>query len=217
MFIKLFRRGLLELFINLISTSMGKDYFGDYKVEKPEFTKLPEGDSTVRIIRAEALTSFQKYDGSAKDELPEWKDSGPQLAITVVASEEGKNGGLTHRFNALGYKRYDELSAKELESGKYENIGGYTCMANKNGDMVRVIDKDRTQSCKNILNQFAAAAQIPVGESLMDGIAKAIASKTNIRVTVTNKQFDGVDQLRLTRFRAEAVATIDDGFEDEKK
>jgi len=193
---------------------MSKDYFGEYKVEKPEFTKLPEGDSTVRIIRAEGLTSFQKYDGSPKDELPEWKDSGPQLAITVVASEEGKNGGLTHRFNALGYKRFDELSAKEHEGGKYENIGGYACTANKAGDMVRVIDKDRTQSCKNILNQFAAAAQIPIGESLMDGIAKAIADKTNMRVTVTNKDFDGKDQLRLTRFRQVAVAEIDDGFSE---
>jgi len=193
---------------------MSKDYFGEYVVEKPEFTKLPEGDSTVRIIRAEALTSFQKYDGSPKDELPEWKDSGPQLAITVVASEEGKNGGLTHRFNALGYKRYDELSAKELESGKYENIGGYACVANKSGDMTRMIDTDRTQSCKNILNQFAAAAQIPVGETLMEGVAKAIANKTNMRVTVTNKQFEGEDQLRLTRFRAEVTATVDDGFEE---
>ena len=191
-----------------------KDYFGEYKVEKPEFTKLPEGDSIVRIIRAEGLTSFQKYDGSPKDELPEWKDSGPQLAITVVASEEGKNGGLTHRFNALGYKRYDELSAKEHESNKYENIGGYACTANKNGDMVRITDKDRTQSCKNILNQFAAAAQIPVGESLMEGVAKAIANKTDMRVTVTNKEFEGADQLRLTRFKSVAQVAVDDGFDD---
>jgi len=194
--------------------SMSKDYFGEFKVEKPEFSLLPEGDSRVRVIRAEILNSFQKFNGSPKDELPQWKNATPQLAITVVASEKGKNGGLTHRFNGCGYEKYDELSQKQMESGDFENIDGYACKKDKDGDIVRIVSKERTESCNNIINQFAAAMQLPVDSNLMDGVNRAIAEKTEVNVTVVNKPFDGRDQLRLEKFRAAAAVTVDDGFED---
>jgi len=193
---------------------MSKDYFNEFTVAKPEFALLPEGDNLVRIIRAEILNSFQKFSGSPKDELPEWKNATPQLALTVVASEKGKHGGLTFRLNGWGYDKYDELSQKQMESGDYENIDGYACKKDKDGDLVRQINKERTESCNNIINQFAVAMQIPVDSNLMEGINRAIAEKTEVRVTVVNKPFEGKDQLRVENFRAAAIVTVDDGFDE---
>ena len=191
-----------------------KDYFSDFKVEKPEFQLLAEGEQLVRVIRRAVLNSFQQYSGQPKDELPEWQNATPQLVITVVAAEEGKNGGLTHRFNGCGYRKYDELSEKEMKSDKYENVEGYACYKDKDGDLVRETDKDRTKACSNILNQFAASLQIKEGEELMTGVDQAILDKTLFRVTVTNEVYDNKDQFRLSRFRAMAAVAVNDGFED---
>lgn len=190
------------------------DYFNDFKVEKPEFQLLPEGEQLVRVIRRTVLNSFQQYSGQPKEDLPEWQNATPQLAITVVAAEEGKNGGLTHRFNGCGYRKYDELSEKEMKSDKYENVEGYACYKDKDSDLVRETDKDRTKSCSNILNQFAASLRIKEGDSLMEGIDNAILNKTPFRVTVTNELYNGKDQFRLNRYRAAAAVAVDDGFED---
>lgn len=190
------------------------DYFNDFKVEKPEFQLLPEGEQLVRVIRRTVLNSFQQYSGQPKEDLPEWQNATPQLAITVVAAEEGKNGGLTHRFNGCGYRKYDELSEKEMKSDKYENVEGYACYKDKDSDLVRETDKDRTKSCSNILNQFAASLHIKEGDSLMEGIDNAILNKTPFRVTVTNELYNGRDQFRLNRYRAAAAVAVDDGFED---
>ena len=171
----------------------------------------------MRIIRATVLNSLQQYNGQPKDELPAWANATPQLAITVVAAEDGKSGGLTHRFNGCGYRKYDELSEKELKSGNYEAIEGYACYKDKEGDIVREESEDNTKACENILNQFAMAMQIPEGSDLMESIEEAIQNKTTVRATVVNEPYLEKDQFRLNRFRAmtgEAVAATDDKFED---
>jgi hypothetical protein len=190
------------------------DFFKSFKVSKPEFALLAEGEHIVRLLRIEPLNSFQQYNGQPKDELPEWANATPQLAATVVAAEEGKNGGLTHRFNGCGYRKYDELSEKEIKSGKYENIEGYACHKDADGDIVREEDPDRTQSCANIINQFAAAMRIEEGEELMPALEKAIQDQVLFRVTVINDPYDGKDQLRLTRYRSVSAVAVEDDFED---
>lgn len=189
------------------------DFFKDFKVSKPEFALLPEGEQQVRLLRVEVLNSFQQYNGQPKESLPQWANATPQLAITVVASAEGKNGGLTHRFNGCGYRKYDELTEKELKSGKYINVEGYACYKDADDDIVREEDTDRTQSCANILNQFASAMQIEEGSDLMPALEEAIQDQVSFRVTVTNDPYEGKDQLRLTRFRSMAVTTAGTDFE----
>jgi len=188
------------------------DFFKDFKVAKPEFQLLPEGEQVVRLLRVELLNSFQQYNGTAKDELPQWENATPQLAVTVVASEEGKNGGMTHRFNGCGYRKYDELTKAEKDSGKYEDIDGYACYTDDEGDMIREEDPDRTEKCANIINQFASALQIEEGEDLMPALNRAIEDQVAFRVTVVNEPYEGKDQFRLTRFRA--LATVTAGGED---
>jgi hypothetical protein len=185
------------------------DYFKSFKVAKPEFQLLKEGEHVVRLLRVEVLNSFQQFNGATKDELPPWKNATPQLAITVVAAEEGKSGGMTHRINGCGYRKYDDLSAKEIKSGKYEDINGYACYKDEDDDVVREEDEERTQSCANIINQIANAMKIKEGTPLLAGLEEAIADQTNFKVTVVNEPYDGKDQFRLTKFRAIATVAAD--------
>jgi len=193
-----------------------KDFFRSFKVSKPEFVTLKEGEQVVRIIRAQVLTSFQNYDGSPKEESKEWTNPIPQLAITVVAAEDGKSGGLTHRFNGEGCRKYNELSEKELASGKYEDIEGYACYKDKDGDVVREESDDNTKACENIINQFAMAMQFEEGADLMNSIEEAIQTKATMQVTVINEPYNDKDQFSLSRFRAVVgeLVEADDKFED---
>ncbi len=197
---------------------MSKDFLS-MPVIKPEFVLLALGENIVYLSRYEQTSSFKKYDGSPKDELPEWKDEGPQLAITVTAGEEGKNGALTHRLQMYGFVRFDELSDKQIKTGKYENIGGYACVKTKAGATVRIIDEERTQKCTNILMQFCNALQIPVAteddeSTIGPGLDKAIAEKTLFKATVVNEQYEGKDQYRLSKFKAMANVMVTDDFGD---
>lgn len=186
------------------------DFFSSFKVSKPEFNQLPAGEHIVRIIKAEETNSFQQYNGEAKLTLPLWKDATPQLAITVVSAEEGKSGGITHRFNGQGYRKYSELSKKEQESGDYEDVNGYACSINDDGHLVREVSDEHTKECANIINQFANAIGLKEGTKLGKGIEKAIAEKSSFRVTVTVEPYEGKDQFRLSRFKALAPAIAAD-------
>ena len=190
------------------------DFFKKFKVSRPEFALLPVGEQIVRLLRTEEMNSFQQYNGTPKDELPEWQNATPQLAVTVVAAEEGKNGGLTHRFNGCGYVKHDELSDKEIKSGNYVNVDGYACYKDDDKDLVRKESDERTQACANIMNQFAAALQVEEETDLLEGLNQAITEQTPFRVTVTNDPYDGKDQLRLSRFRSIAKVAVGDDFDD---
>ena len=121
---------------------------------------------------------------------------------------------MTHRFNGCGYRKYEDLSKEELDSGKYENIDGYACYKDNEGDIVREESEENTQACANIINQFASALQIEEGTELMPALEEAIASQKTFRVTVKNEPYDGKDQLRLARFRSLATVAVSDEFED---
>jgi hypothetical protein len=184
------------------------DFFKKFKVEKPTFQLLPEGEHLVRLTSVSAITSFDQYNGEKKDKMPEWGNATPQLAITVVSAEDGKSGGITHRLNGCGYVKFDDLSEKEIKSGKYESIEGFACKEVA-GVIVRIESEKNTQACANIINGFAASLKIPEGENLMDGIKKAIAEKTAFMVTVSIEDYDGKDQYRISKFKAaEAVAEV---------
>ena len=180
------------------------DFFKSMQVERPEFNLLPVGEHIVRLIRFEETTSFSQFNGEAKKKDFGWADPTPQLAITVVAAEEGKSGGMTHRLNGQGYLKYNELSDEQKASGEYEEIGGYACTANEDGVIVRILSPEHTKQCRNILNQFAASLGAKEGENLGDVLTSAIANQTKFKVTVVNDEYEGREQLRLSRFKAVA-------------
>lgn len=190
------------------------DFFKSFKTSKPAFLQLVEGEHVVRLSHIELLNSFQQYNGQPKDELPEWANATPQLAVTVVSAEDGKSGGLTHRFNGCGYRKFDDLSDKEIKSGKYEDIGGYACYTDQDGDRVREEDAEKTAACESIINQFANALGIVEGSDLMESLEQANMEQVKFRITVVNDEYQGKDQLRLTRPRAVKADVVADSFED---
>lgn len=189
------------------------DFFKSFKVAEPQFVSLEPGNHRVRLVKYEETSSFMKLSGDPKDNLPEWKDPTPQLAITVVAVTKGKSGGMTHRLNGLGYKKYSELTNEELESGDYSDSHGYAVSADAEGDPVREVSDEHSKECNNIMNQFAAALQIPVGSKLEKGLDKAIADKLEFDIVVVNEPYEGRDQLRISRFKA-VKAKVEASLED---
>jgi hypothetical protein len=192
-----------------------RDFFNSFKVEKPAFELLKTGEHELRVTRLEIVNSFEKYNHQRKEKEFEWSDAVPQIAITVVAAEKGKTGGLTHRFNGLGYRRWDDPDVTEAEKKKAINLMGYLCVTDKEGDVVRCISEKRTQQCKNIMNQFAMAFGVKEGENLIDGIEAGIQEQRTFRAMVINDQYDGKDQLKLTGFKASKSVETKTETEDE--
>jgi hypothetical protein len=190
------------------------DFFANFKVSKPEFNLLPAGEHQLKVIRAEEVTSFQQFSGDEKVKLPEWKDATPQLAITVVAGEKGKSGGLTHRFNGRGYVKMSELTPDQRASGDYEDHQGYACSLNEDGVLVREVSEKHTQECANIINQFANALGIEPGKKLGKELLRAIAEERTFIATVVNIPYQGKDQLRLERFKSVKAVPVKADFED---
>lgn len=178
------------------------NYFTNFKVSKPEFNLLSVGEHIVRLIRYEESNSFIDFGGKVKEKQFEWRDATPTLLITVVAAENGKSGGLTHAMNGMGYVRFDELSDKNKASGEYEDKGGYACTLNEEGQLVRIMCPERTKKAHNMLNQLASALGAETDESLQDVLERAVADQVKFKVTVVNDEYDGREQLRLTRFKA---------------
>lgn len=191
-------------------------FFGGVTVEAPEFKLLDAGEQLVRLVNHEELDSFTQYSGEPKPETKEYEVPTPQLAITVVAAEPGKSGGLTHRFNGQGYVKYDELTDEQKQDEAYLNIDGYAaCLHSydektdtyvpdpENGTlMARIVDEKRTRDCKNILMQFCSAAQLKQDANLFDELSRIESDpEATFIVNVTVEEYNGKDQYRLSGFK----------------
>lgn len=182
----------------------------NYKSKAPEFQKLSEGTFSVRLVAVKETDSAHNYDGTLKENLPEYVDVTEQLAITVV-STEGK-GGLTHRLNAEGYVKFADLTDEEIKSKKFTAVGDYACAKNKSGKLERIPDDKRTASCDNIMDQFMAATGLPEGSGIED-LDLAIQNKNEFQVVVINDEYDGKDQFRIKLFKKAAVAVTTNDME----
>ena len=192
---------------------MSNSIFKSFKSSAPDFMQIGEIKRHIfLLVRIVLLDSFTNFDGSEKEELPEWEDAVPQLAI-VAMSKEGK-GGITHRFNGSGYVRYDELSKAQLKSGKYEDCNGYAVLE-QDGHKVRTEDPAKTESCKNILNQFFSALGMEEGSGVED-LDTAIENGNTFMADVVNEPYQGRDQFRLTKLRKSPLGSAGSSDDDEK-
>jgi len=181
---------------------MGK--LDSYASKAPEFQKLPEGDQNVRLVSYRVSDSFHQFDGSLKDNLPEYENPTEQLIVTCV-STSGK-GGITHRLNMEGYTRFNELTDKQLQSGKFVDVDGYACARDiKTKKLIRLSDPKRTATCEGILDQMFAAMNIPVGNGI-EALEDVIAEKVEFTVKVTKEDWEGKDQYRIGSFKKAVVA-----------
>ena len=210
MFLGLLLR-LLELILTKYICIMSKSIFQTFKSSAPDFMQIGEIKRHIfSLVRIVLLDSFTNFDGSEKEELPEWEDAVPQLAI-VAMSKTGK-GGITHRFNGSGYIRYDELSKAQLKSGKYEDCNGYA-VKDVNGHRVRTEDPAKTESCKNILNQFFSSLSMEEGSGIED-LDTAIENGNTFMADVVNEPYQGRDQFRLAKLRKSPLSAENDSEDD---
>ncbi len=130
-------------------------FSGGFTSEEPvrDYKELAAGEHHVRIQRIEMVTDriSNLNNKDRKDvDLP-WSDETDQMAVVFRAVDN--SGGIVHRFNGAGFKRFDELKNKKgfISAGEE----GYA-VSEKTGK--RVIDPERTQKCANIVNDLFDAA-----------------------------------------------------------
>ena len=186
--------------------------FDRFESAEPQFQQLEACvDHPVRVARWGRIDSFTQIDGSTKENLPAWEDPTPQLFVILV-STLGK-GSIVARLNGCGYTKYESLSKEQVESGKFEQAGEYA-ITEIDGHKVRLEDTGNTESCRNILNQFFGALDLPVG-SKIDDLDKAVEEQRTMLTTVTKGDFEGRDQYRAGRFKkAGAVMATEEAGED---
>ena len=193
--------------------------FDSYKSEKTTFTQLPEGKQRMKLVAIVMLNSFLNHDGSVKseDKKKPWADSTPQMAITVVGVDN--KGGMTHRLNGLGYKRFSELTKEQQESGKFQNCEGYACVKDKAGRLVRIEDKAKTEQCSNILNELFYAVGLPEG-STIDNLQDKCAQAPEFIAEVVKDSYKEKDNFKLIKFRRansavlQTAGTVSSDFEE---
>jgi hypothetical protein len=111
--------------------------------------------------------------------------------------------------------RYSELTKKQLESGKYQDVEGYACLTDKKGNVLRVEDPERTKSCHNILSQLFNSLGLPEGSGI-DALENAVEQGTELLIDVKAEEYEGKTQLRVakTRKATAAVATVSEASAD---
>ena len=174
--------------------------------------KLPTGRHLVSILEWKVLHSRVKWNGEAKDNLPEYQDPTPQLGIML-----GCEAGVTwHRFNLAGFTRWAELTEKQQADDKYEKvIAGervYACQRDaKTGVLVRVANERRTHDAHTFINRFMSVMEM-TGVSIGEALPTLVESKAKLVIEVEADEYDGRDQTKVTSFESEnaLVATSDE-------
>jgi hypothetical protein len=182
---------------------MTNGIFGDFKSTKSEgFQQLPEGKQRVAIVGVIMTNSALNHDGTPKaaDKKKPWDDTTPQMAITVIGVDN--KGGMTHRLNGLGFKKYSALSKEQVKSGKYSDLEGYACQE-VNGKTVRTIDAENTELCKSILNELYNA--LGLIDATFEDLQAAAKSRTEFLATVTIDPYQGKENYKLLKFRSAPV------------
>lgn len=159
--------------------------FSSFKSEKPKSALLALGKHIVSLISISFIDSFLNANGSAKTESI-WSEPTPQIAVKVG----NETGGLMHRFNGLGYLHTDSVDPDEMESLGLVDMDGYACKELENGKFERIVSEDNTEACKNILNKFFWACNVPEGTTLDELMILASEGKVNLEVEVVENLYD---------------------------
>lgn len=191
---------------------MGK--LSDFRSSPPELLK--EGKSLVRLSSYKTIDSFHDYNGQLKINRPEYVTSTEQLVITIVATQY--RGALTHRFNMDGYVKYEELTPLEKSSGKFVDRNGYACAVDpESGQLVRLSDERKEETCRSLLNNFFNAVLLPVG-STIDDLDAVIKTRTEFVADVIMDEYNGKTRPKVRSFsKASSVVLQKAGEDDEKE
>lgn len=186
------------------------NFFNNFKSSAPDYKNLGEvKDHPVRLVRAELTDSRTNFDGTEKENLPDYADATEQLACVFI-SEEGQ-GSIVHRYNGAGYVKFAELSEKQKQSGKFTEIDGYACIK-KGQDFVRIEDEEKTKACANIMSQMFDAFGLEAGSGMED-LNTVIEERRVALITVSKEIWNEKEQYRVARLRkARKVMAQDEQF-----
>lgn len=175
--------------------------FTGFKSRKPEnnLQPLSDGWHQVAISRVIQLTdrNASLTEPTLKQKAYEWIDETPQLAVIF----NGADGGIIHRYNGAGYKRYEEIP--ENEKNQYVSAAGYAVGIKSK---MRVIDEKRTSDAENILlNLFASCKTVDEATSEMSPLPEGseISDLVGCRleIFVETHTYEGKAQSRVTKSR----------------
>ena len=176
-----------------------KDFFENFTSTATQVNLLKAGKNIpVKISRYVMTDSRHNFDGSDKDDLPEYEDATPQLAVVFVSTTG--EGVITHRYNGQGFKKYSDLSAKDIQSGKFINIDGYACTKDRKGTLVRIEDEEKTKSCHSILSGLFNSLGLPEGSGMED-LDRAVQNEYTLAIDIVSEDYEGKEQLRVKRTR----------------
>lgn len=174
-----------------------KAYFKQETVE-PEFKDLDFGEYQVTIQGLKVLDSrIKDWKGTKKTNLPKYVDFTPQIGTRLVSTEG--EGSIVHRFNLLAFDKWDDLSAEEQESGKFEPVNGYACVADDDGELIRTPSEKGMRGVVNIQAQVAHALGM-TGETFAEALDKAMQQKTVFGIRVEPHEYDGRVYPRVAGF-----------------
>ena len=104
-----------------------------------------------------------------------------------------KEGVAWSRINMFGYKRWDQLTKAEQESGNYERLEHhgqvYACKQNKKGQYVRIKDAEKTAGAQSIIDQFIASVGMTGEGSLGDMLDTIAAEKMPLTISVESQGY----------------------------
>jgi hypothetical protein len=179
-----------------------------YQTKESRGEKLKAGTHEVSLTDWQIMHSRIKWDGSEKEVLPDFSDATPQLGI-MFRDAEGNVGW--HRFNMLGYKRWDDLSDKQQESGKFERVTFgeqvYACKQQANG-LVRIKDEKRTAGAHSFVDQFVAAVG-RTGQTVGEALPAMLESGEKFAVTLVDDDYGDDTNVKVKSF-ASVEAMVDD-------
>jgi hypothetical protein len=143
---------------------------------------MVEGKYSTEIFSAEEVTA---------SESNEWTDLTQQLRIGFRNLETGAK--MSHWYNLNSFVRYNDLTDKQKQSGKFESRGeeGYAVDKKSGKRLIVPPSKDPinapsgTDKCMNILNTLAYNAGLPQGDSFTE--SDLIGQKVGIVVKNNNR------------------------------
>lgn len=169
--------------------------------------KLSEGNHVVHLKGYWETNSFLSFKGEPmkRKEMPAWTDPTEQLGYLCVNHDENFIVG---RINLLGFTKFEDLSTEDQESGNFteDEKTGYALFENEDGDIVRVIDDDKTATGEGILMQLVNALGLPMTKEVQKGnkrvkeqrtigeiLDEAVANDTEFGIKVVKNNYGNLE------------------------
>ena len=176
--------------------------------EAPEFKSLKEGDHICKLTQLQMVNSRENRDGTPKANQPEYVDSFPQIFFRAAALNG--DGSVVGRINLAAFTKYNDLSDVQKESGDYQNINGYACHVNKQGNLVRISSKKGMEGVRSINNSIAHALG-QTGQEIAVALDSAMESNTPVGLKLTIDVYDDKEHINVAQwFPATAQIELED-------